>query len=213
MPPEILTMEQGTDEWHAARLGIPTASSFSAILASGRGGSPSKTRQTYLYKLAGERLTGQPAENFTTPAMERGHALEAEARALYEFSEGGTVEQVGFMRNHRAGASPDGLVGDDGLLEIKTCAAHILIGHIEANRPPPEHAAQVAGQMWVAERAWCDLYLYCPGLPPFRSRITRDDEYIDNVLAPGVQRFNDDLDALVARLTGDSGKHMGRYPT
>ena len=195
---EIVACEQNTPEWEAAKIGIPSASQFSAILAKGQG----VTRRTYMRKLAGERITGKPAENFRNKHMDRGHELEAEARALYEFTNGVTAERVGFVKNHGAGASPDSLVGDDGLLEIKTAFPHILIGYIEASTFPSEHVAQVQGQLWVTERAWADLLIYWPGMPPCQVRAERDDGYIDRILAPGVQRFADELDDMVARLTG-----------
>ncbi len=204
---EIIRCEQNTPEWIEAKIGIPSASQFSAILASGRGGGPSKTRLTYMRKLAGERITGQPAENYRNAHMDRGHAMEPEARRLYEFTEGVTVERVGFIKNHGAGASPDSLVGDEGLLEIKTALPHLLIGYLDADRFPSEHVAQVQGQMWVSERAWCDLLIYWPGMPPFQARAERDDNYIDRTLAPGVLRFVDELEDMVARLGRDAPPH------
>lgn len=198
---EIIHCEQNSDEWIAAKVGIPSASQFSAILARGRGSDPSKTRRTYMRKLAGERITGKPAENYRNKHMDRGHEMEPEARALYEFANDVKVEQVGFVKNHGAGASPDSLVGVPGLLEIKSAMPHVLIGYIEAAKFPSEHFNQVQGQMWVTERQWCDLMIYWPGMPPFQARAERDDTYIDTVLAPGVQRFIDELDDMVARLT------------
>lgn len=196
MTMEIFNMEQGSDEWYAAKLGIPSASMFSAILAKGQG----KTRRTYMYKLAGERITGQPMANHTTPHMERGKEMEAEARDFYEFTKGVEVERVGFIKNHGVGCSPDGLVGNNGLLEIKTAFPHILIEHLEIGRVPREHIPQLQGQIWEAEREWNDLLIYWPAVPPFLARVERDDEYIDRVLAPAVTYFRDELDALVKRL-------------
>ena len=201
---EIVDCEQNSDEWIAAKIGIPSSSQFSAILARGSGSQPSKTRRTYMRKLAGERITGKPAENFRNAHMDRGHEMEPEARAFYEFANGVTTERVGFIKNHGAGASPDSLVGDVGLLEIKTALPHILIGHIEAGKSPAEHFAQVQGQMWVSERQWCDILNYWPGMPPFQTRAERDDRWIERVLAPGVQRFIDELDDMVARISGGS---------
>ena len=205
---EIIPCEQNSPEWVEARLGLPTASQFSTVLAKGKGGGPSKTRRTYLYKLAGERITGQPAENFRNAHMDRGHAMEPEARELYEFAEGVTVERVGFIKNHGAGASPDSLVGDHGLLEIKTAMPHILIEYRLAGRVPSEHVAQVQGQLWVTERSWCDLLIYWPRLDPFQARIERDDSYIEGTLRPGVLRFIDELDELVARLSGGAAPEI-----
>ena len=197
---EILHCEQNSPEWHEARLGMPTASNFAAILASGRNGAPSKMRLTYMRKLAGERMTGLPAENYSNGYMERGHEMEAEARSLYEFATDHAVEQVGFIKNHGAGYSPDGLVGDRGLLEIKSMAPHILIEHWEANRVPPEHTAQIQGGMWVSERDWLDFRGYFPGMPSLDFHVPRDDSYITETLAPAVSTFIQELDELVARL-------------
>lgn len=199
---EIIRCEQNTDEWVQARVGIPTASQFSDVLAKGQGGGVSKMRRTYLRKLAGERITGQPAKSFRNADMDRGHAMEAEARNFYEFTRGVTVERVGFIKNHGAGASPDALIGDDGLLEIKTAEPHILIGYIEAGRVPSEHVAQLQGQMWVSERVFCDLLIYWPKMDPLEVRVERDDAFIDRTLAPAVLTFIDELEAMVARLVG-----------
>ena len=199
---EIIRCEQNSAEWVQARVGVPTASQFKDVLAKGQGGAPSKMRRTYLRKLAGERITGKPADNFHNAHMDRGHAMEEEARRFYEFTNGVTVERVGFIKNHGAGASPDSLVGDDGLLEIKTALPHILIGHILDAKVPSEHKAQVQGQMWVSERAFCDLLIYWPAMRPFQRRIERDDAYIDGTLTPKVLAFIDDLEALVEKLTG-----------
>ena len=116
---QISLCDQGSPEWQGLRLGIPTASAFSAIMAKGRGSAERRTRQSYLYKLAGELITGQHMEGFTNAHMERGKALEDEARTIYSFLTEANCERVGFVRNGRKGASPDALVGADGLLEIR----------------------------------------------------------------------------------------------
>ena len=200
---EIIRCEQGSDEWHQARVGIPTASEFSSILTAGRGPAASATRLTYLRKLAGERITGQPAESFGGGARRRGSAMEPEARALYEFVTGTKVEQVGLIKNYGGGYSPDGLIDALGLLEIKSMAPHVLIEWWEAGVMPPEHKPQVQGGLWIAERDWLDFRGYWPAMRPLEVRIERDDEYIDRTLAPAVQVFLDELDELVARLTVD----------
>lgn len=199
MPPEIITCDQNSDEWLSARLGIPTASQFGTVLAKGRSGGPSLTRRTYLYKLASEIVTGQPAENFTNHHMERGHEMEPEARAAYAFQFDRDPELVGFIRNGRKGASPDSLIGSDGLLEIKSKLPHLLIDAMLRDDAPPEHMAQCQGQLWVAEREWLDLAIYWPGLPLVVHRVVRDEAYISN-LAAAVDAFNEELDAIVDRV-------------
>lgn len=196
---EIINCAQGSPEWFKARLGIPTASEFASVMMKGRAGAESRTRLSYLYKLAGERLTGEVMETITTPHMERGRLMEEEARSVYRFVSGLDCETVGFLRRGRAGASPDALIGADGLLEIKTKLPHLLIEALLKGEFPPEHKAQCQGQLWIAERAWIDLAIYWPGLPIFIVRAERDEAYIRE-LAEAIEAFNDELDRVVARV-------------
>jgi hypothetical protein len=192
-------VEQGTDAWRQLRAGIPTASVFSCLLASGRGGGESKTRQTLLYKLAGERLTGEPAENYTNQFMDRGHAMEDEARQHYAFVRDCEPKRVGFIRNGKSGCSPDALVNDDGMLEIKTAAPHILIPLLLKGEAPPEHKAQLQGNLMVAERKWIDIIVYYRGMKPLIIREPRDEAYISE-LRNAVDVFDLELKKLVDRL-------------
>jgi hypothetical protein len=196
---EIITCEQGSEAWFRARMGIPTASEFAAVMAKGRAGGDSKTRQTYLYKLAGEIVTGQPMESFSNGHMERGRVLEDEARSFYEFMTDRACERVGFIRNGRKGASPDSLVGRDGLVEIKTKLPHLMIETLLRGEFPPEHKAQCQGQLWVAKREWIDIAVYWPGLPVFITRASRDEPYIRE-LGDAVDAFNAELDGIVERV-------------
>lgn len=199
---QIIHCEQNSPEWHMARLGIPTASSFADVLTRARDGkSDGATRKTYMLKLAGEILTGEPMEMVRTFDMERGHAMEPEARDLYALQTGARLDRVGFVRRGRAGCSPDCLIGKDGGLEIKTKAPHLLIDVILKDEFPTEHKAQVQGTLWITEREWWDLEVYWPGLPPFIKRAYRDEAFIAN-LASEINRFNDDLDAIVAKMRG-----------
>jgi hypothetical protein len=145
-------------------------SEASTVLAKGRGGDESKTRRTYLLKLAGEILTGAPMENYTNGHMERGKAMEAEARDLYAYYHELTADQIGFIKNGRAGCSPDSLIGENGLLEIKTTFPHLLLDILLRQEFPPQHKAQCQGALWIAEREWIDLAIYWPGLPLFVKR-------------------------------------------
>lgn len=199
MPLEIVSCDQNSAEWFRARMGIPTASEFATVIAKGRSGGDSKTRQTYLYKLAGEIITGDPMESFSNAHMERGKVMEDDARCLYEFMTDAKCERVGFIRSGRKGASPDSLIGDTGMVEIKTKLPHLMIETILRGEFPPEHKAQCQGQLWVAEREWIDIAVYWPGMPLFVTRATRDEEFIKQ-LAEGVDAFNDELDSIVARV-------------
>lgn len=196
---EIITCDQNSADWYRARMGIPTASEFATVMAKGKGGGESKTRQTYLYKLAGEIITGQPMESYSNAHMERGHAMEQEARELYEFMTDQTCERVGFVRSGRKGASPDSLVGPNGLVEIKTKLPHLVIEALFRGEFPPEHKAQCQGQLWVAEREWLDIAIYWPGMPLFVTTATRDEAYIRE-LSDAVDSFNAELDIIVDRV-------------
>jgi hypothetical protein len=125
--------------------------------------------------------------------------MEAEARATYEFETDAVCEHVGFIRNGRAGASPDSLIGVNGLVEIKTVLPGLLIETMLSDKFPAKHKAQCQGQLWISEREWIDIAVYWPGLPLFIKRATRDEAYIQN-LAEAVERFNAELDAIVERV-------------
>lgn len=196
---EIFDCEQGSDDWFRVRLGMPTASEFSTVLTAGKGGAESKTRRTYLYKLAGERITGEPMESYTNKYMERGRMMEGEARDYYAMLKDASPQRVGFIKNLRKGCSPDALIGNNGMLEIKTAAPHILIEVLEANAVPTEHVPQLQGGLWVAEREWIDLLIYFPRMPAFLRRVYRDETHIA-VIATAVNQFNEELDALVERI-------------
>ncbi len=196
-------IEQGTPEWFSARAGIPTASRFSTVMAKGEG----KTRAEYMRKLAGEIITGELAEGFTTPHMERGKLMEDEARETYAFINSVEPYQVGFIRNGDKGASPDSLIGTDGGLEIKTALPHIQIDRLERDRLPPEHKAQVQGNLWISEREWWDFVSYWPRLPMLITRVYRDEPYI-KTMSDEIDRFNDEKAALVERI-----RAYGQEPT
>lgn len=193
---QIHNCEQGTEEWFRVRAGMPTASEFSTVMASGRGGGESKTRRTYMLKLAGEIITGEPAESYTNAHMERGKVMEEEARNWYAFQHNIEPERVGFIVNGPKGCSPDSLLGADGMLEIKTALPHILIDKLLKGEFSPEHKAQCQGALWVAEREWIDLVTYWPKLPPLRVRAQRDELYIAG-LARAVDEFNAELHDVV----------------
>jgi hypothetical protein len=196
---QIIECDQGSDEWLRARMGIPTASEFSTVMASGRGGGESKTRKTYMLKLAGELLTGEPMDSHSNHHMERGKEMEPEARNLYAFMKDCEPQIVGFIRNGNKGCSPDSLIGTDGMTEIKTKLPHLQIECLLSGRIPPEHKAQCQGALWVAEREWIDFVSYWPKLPLHVAREYRDEDYISK-LSDAVDEFNDELAQLVERV-------------
>lgn len=199
---EIIDVEQGSDLWFAAKLGIISASNFHKVMAGGEG----KVRTRYMRDLAGELLTALPAETFQNGAMQRGKDMEAEAREYYartkfvELLRVGFVKNVGLIHGTVVGASPDSLIGEDGGLEIKTMIPALMIEQIEKGSAlPSEHRAQVQGNMWVCERYWWDFKLYYPGMPDYTVRVTRDDGYIAEIKS-AVEKFSSELQSLVDRL-------------
>ena len=196
---ETYICDQDTDEWRQLRLGIPTASCFSDVMAGGGG----KVRDLYMRKLVGEIISGQPRIDFVSAAMQRGKDQEATLREEYQIITGHKVELIGFGRRTfdgwHIGASPDGLVGEDRLVEIKKADPHVLIELLESDRFPMEHWPQVQGQMLVFGRLFCDLVVGYPGMPQFRRTVKRDDGYCA-VLQDGVANFNRQLLERVERI-------------
>lgn len=199
---EIFNLEQGTPEWHQARCGVITASEMKNVIASGRGNAESKTRRKYMLVLAAEIITGEPCVAFEgNEHTERGHVQEPIARQLYQDLTGNNVEQVGFIKQDRVGVSPDGLVGDEGGIEIKSKLPHLHLEALLADRIPPEHVAQLQTFLWVTGREWIDFVSYCPGLPIFVKREEPDIEY-QKMLESRCGQFCDELDTLVDVIMG-----------
>ncbi len=163
-----MTIEQRSPEWFAARAGKITASRMADLMAVTRSG-PSASRAALIATLAVERLTGQCVETYSNAAMQRGVELESEARAAYEAHAGTLCEEVGFIVHPElpyVGMSPDGLIGSDGLVEIK-CPAN-MAKHLDAllrGAHAVEYRWQVQCQLWVSSRAWCDVVSYDPRYP------------------------------------------------
>jgi putative phage-type endonuclease len=178
---------QGSDEWKQLRLGKVTASRVADVVAKTKSG-PSASRANYAAQLIAERLTGVPAESYTNAAMEHGTATEPEARAAYEFYQGVTVEQIAFVEHpaiDQAGCSPDGLVGTDGLVEIKcpNTATHLdtLLNQVV----PGKYDTQIQFQMACTGRQWCDFVSYDPRMPEnmrlFVQRVHRNEQRINEL--------------------------------
>lgn len=196
MAVKFIECEQGSTEWLQARLGVPTTSMFHTLLGVKKDAKDKVTRRTYMLKLAGEIITGEPMESYKNDHMERGNLMEDEARDLYTFMSGEEPVRVGFIRNGDKGCSPDSLLGEKGMLEIKTKLPHLLIDCLLKDEFPAEHKAQCQGALWVAEREWIDIAVYWPKLPLFVKRAYRDEGYIAN-LAGAVKEFNEELAATV----------------
>ena len=175
----IIDCEQGSREWIEARLGLPTASQFSRIVTST--GRLSKQRDTYMAELLCEWVFGEPAKDLAEDNVwiQRGKALEPEARRFYALhADVEPPRTVGLCLREGvecvAGASPDGLVDPDGLLELKCPAPDTHLLWLARGDLPPQHRAQVQGQLWVTGREWCDFVSYCPELPPLAVRTAPD---------------------------------------
>jgi hypothetical protein len=168
-------------------------------MASGKGGGESVTRKKYLYRLAGEIVAGEAEETYQSADMARGKVMEAAAREHYAFLNEADPELVGFITNGPKGCSPDALIGDDGLLEIKTAKPSVQVERLLRNDLPPEHKAQCQGALWVCERDYLDFVSYWPKMPVLIVRVCRDEAYIAG-LAAAVDDFNAELAQLVARI-------------
>ena len=174
----VLNVEQGSREWIEARLGIPTASQFGRIVtATGR---LSKQRETYMAELLAEWVFGEPKDDLADNKwVQRGAALEPQARRYYALQTDSEPETVGLCLTDdgTAGASPDGLVGADGLLELKCPAEYTHLLWLARGGLPTQHVAQVQGQLWVTGRCWADFMSYCPELPPLLVSCKPDEQF------------------------------------
>lgn len=197
----ILDCVQNTPDWFQARVGIPTASNFDKIITSK--GEPSKTRIKYMYQLAGERITNKYSEDiYQTPSMLRGIQMEEEARSLYEMLTGKTVIKVGLCKMEGGlicGASPDGLVDENGGIEIKCPMVHTHIEYLLNNKLPTEYFQQVQGELFVTGREWIDFISYYPGIKPFILRVEPDKEF-HKKLRVELEIFCNELNELTERL-------------
>lgn len=199
-------MIQGSDEWFAARLGKVTASRIADLMARTKTGWGA-SRANYMAELLCERLTGQTADRFTNAAMQWGTDTEPQARAAYEFLTGNTVTEVGFVDHPRvamSGASPDGLVGEDGLVEIKCPNTSTHIETLLSETVPGKYRMQMLWQMACTGREWCDFVSFDPRLPGdmqlWLCRVTPAPGEIDAVES-AVAEFLGELDAKIDALT------------
>ena len=182
-------MEQRTEEWFSARLGKVTASRVADIVAKTKSGY-STSRDNYMAELICERLTGTKGESYQNAAMVWGTEQEPHARAVYEAAQGVLVEETGFVLHTDitdAGASPDGLVGDDGLVEIKCPNTATHMEFLASGKIPDKYITQMMWQMACTKRSWCDYVSYDPRLPPRMSskviRVLADPVLIGNLEA------------------------------
>ena len=203
-------LKQGTDEWRQARLGKVTASRIDDVMAKTKTGWGA-SRGNYLAELVAERLTGVPTEGFKSAAMEWGNQYEADARDLYQFMKGFDVVNVGMIPHPTiadAGASPDGLVGDDGLIEIKCPQTKTHIDTLLSETVPSRYGLQMQWQMACTGRKWCDFMSFDPRLPAemqmFLTRVPRDEPLIRD-LEREIPLFIREVEQTVEKLLAKYG--------
>ncbi len=204
---------QGSDEWLLARCGKVTASRISDVMAKTKTG-PSASRANYAAQLIAERLTGTVEPSYSNAAMQWGTDKEPEARAAYAFLHDADVVLVGFFDHPRiihSGASPDGLVGTAGLVEIKCPNTATHIATLESGKPAGKYVLQMQWQMACTGREWCDFASYDPRLPEnmrmFVQRIQRDDAQIAEIERE-VAALLDEVAETVARLEARYGASL-----
>lgn len=194
---EIIECEQRSEEWFQARLGCVTGTGFQMVLNKKTG------RKTYMMKLLGERMTGVPAYSYHSKFMDDGQETEPLAREAYEIYTDTEVIQVGFAKSAEwIGCSPDGLVDDDGMVEIKCPIPSTHCRYILDNRFPAVYHSQVQGNLWVTGRKWCDFLSYVPTMQNqqlWRIRVRRDEAYISG-LAVEVKKFLGELAELEQKI-------------
>lgn len=198
-------MKQGTEEWMQARLGKVTASRVSDVIAKTRNGWGA-SRKNYTAELVAERLTGTAAPSYTNPAMQWGLDTEPQARAAYEFFRDASVQEVGFIDHPKipmTGASPDGYVGERGMVEIKCPNTATHIDTLLNKAIPDKYIVQMQWQMACAGRDWCDFISFDPRMPEdlrlFVRRISRDETRIDELqkeICEFLMELNDTIEAL-----------------
>lgn len=196
----VCQYEQGTEGWLRDRLGCPSGSNFAKLITAT--GKASTQADGYVNLLIAERLMDGPAfEAKVTEWMTRGTELEPEARSFYEFASGNSVDQIGFCKHDtlECGVSPDGMIGSDGLLEIKCPAPSTHVSYLRKDDLPATYKQQVMGQMWVMEREWCDFVSYHPEMVALIVRVHRDEEYI-GLLAAEVEKACETIEREYQRL-------------
>jgi putative phage-type endonuclease len=198
-------VEQGTDEWKRLRLGHVTASNVADVMAKGKTGE-AITRYKYKVRIVAERMTGASPESYTNSAMEWGIEQERFACMAYEERNGVFLDKTGFWLHPTIewlGVSPDRLVGEDGLVEVKCPNTTTHLDYIFANKVPSEYYKQIQCQLWVTNRTWCDFISFDPRLPKrnqlFVVRCNRDDSLIAEMEVE-VKQFLSEVQDLIIKL-------------
>ncbi len=199
-------MKQGTEEWKLARCGKITASKIADLLAMNKSGYAA-SRKNYLADLLVERMTGTPTDSFVSSAMQWGTEYEPEARAIYEFVTGQAVWEVGFIIHPKydfSGASPDGLIDPDGMIEIKCPITATHIETLLTGAVPKNYYAQIQWGLECTGRQWCDYVSYDPRMKDedlvlFRKRIDRDEDFLAGARIE-VEKAEKELQTLIEQV-------------
>jgi hypothetical protein len=196
--------EQGSMQWMAARCGVLTASEFDRIITPTLKIADNPKSRSHLWEMAAQRISRHVEPAYISDAMLRGQADEILARDDYA-KHFAPVQQCGFVTNNKwgftLGCSPDGLVGDEGLIECKSSCQKLhvqrLCEHFESGHPPEEFMLQVQGLLLITERKWCDLILRCSGMPQKRIRIG-NDERVQNAIVDAAAKFESRINEVIA---------------
>lgn len=212
-------MVQGSGHWLKARCGLLTASEFDRIITPTLKIADNPKSRAHLWELAAQRITEYVEPQYISDAMLRGHEDEIRARDLYA-KHLAPVTECGFVTNNKwgftLGCSPDGLVGDDGLIEVKSrCQKyHIQTAceYLETGKPPEEFMLQVQGQMLITERKWCDLISYSGGLPMVTMRV-EPDPVVQDAILDAAAKFEARINEVVAAWRAALGLRPEWIPT
>lgn len=199
---KIIDHPQGTGSWLQSRLGIPTASECHALVSPTFKIKTGDGPETYLHRKVCEKLLGYSTNNGSSFAMENGSLLEHEAIPYFSFEYNLDVRRVGLCvtDDGRAGASPDGLIGEDGGIEIKCPTPEKHIGYLIANKVPDDYLVQTHMSLWVTGRKFWYFVSYSRQFQPLVLRVERDEEICD-IIDLAVTKFNERMDTMIAQLT------------
>ena len=198
---KVIECDQGSTAWLLARCGIPTASEFHELITPARKARESEGRESYLLRKVAEKFMGYPADGGQTFPMQQGSIIETIARPWYEFTYDVKVKQVGFCTTDdgRIGCSPDGLIGEDGGIEIKSPEDHTHLKYLLAGGVPPQYLAQVHGSLYVTGRKWWKFVSYSRYFPSLVVHVERDEAWIA-ALDAVLKSFLKDFDAARAKI-------------
>jgi predicted phage-related endonuclease len=207
-------IEQGTDEWHELRRGVLTSTAIKTLITPTGKLANNDTTRSHVYEVAAQRINGRTEESYTSFDMMRGHTEEILARDLYG-KHYAPVTECGFITNDSlgfaVGYSPDGLVGEDGLIEIKSAKAKIQVRRIVDGEIPNEHIAQVQTGLWVTGRKWCDFISYSNGMKMQVVRVEANEDYHE-LIEQAAKEFEDKVAEVIEAYNKNSKEfHLAEY--